>query len=81
MIRSAVLERQGIDSMRLTTIQLYNSEACKDFAYNLAARLKTRIRIYSRRFYEMHSLLRDLLPDGKPVFEPHNELTTVPEME
>jgi hypothetical protein len=80
LIRSAVLERQGIGLMRLSTIQLYNTEACRDFAYNLAARLKTRIRIYSKKFDEMHSLLRDLLPDGKPVFEPTSKPTTIPEI-
>lgn len=76
LIRSAVLERQGIGSMRLSTIQLYDREACKDFAYNLAARLKKRIRIYSKRFDEMHVLLRDLLPDGKPVLI-HNSKPTI----
>ncbi len=67
LIRSAVLERQGINLMRLSTIQLYDTDACRDFANNLATRLKKRIRIYSKRFDEMHMLLRDLLPDGKPV--------------
>jgi hypothetical protein len=67
IMRSAALERQGIDVMRLSTIQLYDREACKDFAYNLAARFKKRMRIRTKRFDEMHVLLRDLLPDGKPV--------------
>ncbi len=67
LIRSAVLERQGINLMRLSTIQLYDTDSCRDFANNLATRLNKRIRIYSKRFDEMHMLLRDLLPDGKPV--------------
>jgi hypothetical protein len=79
LIRSAVLERKGIDLMRLSTIQLYSTEACKDFAYNLAARLKKRIRIYSERFDEMHSLLRALLPDEKPAFSPTSEPATIHE--
>jgi hypothetical protein len=81
-VRSAVLERQGIDVMHLSTIQLYDREACKDFAYNLAARLGKRILIRTKRFDEMHDLLRELLPDEKrellpdekPVSEPENEV-------
>lgn len=65
VLRSAVLERQGINVMRLSTIQLYDSEATKDFAYNLADRLKKRMRIRTKRFDELHLLLRDLLPDRK----------------
>lgn len=65
MMRSAVLERQGVYVMHLSTIQLYDREACKDFAYNLATRLKKRIRIRTKRFDELHVLLRDLLPDIK----------------
>jgi len=70
VVRSAMLERQGVDVMRLSTIQLYDRDACKDFAYNLAARLRKRIQIRTKRFDEMHALLRDLLPDGKPVSIP-----------
>lgn len=73
LLRSAALERQGINMMHLSTIQLYDKEAFRDFAHNLAARLETRIRIYSKRFYEMHALLRDLLPvvtNEKPTAEP-----------
>lgn len=65
VMRSAVLERQGIDVMRLSTIQLYDREACKDFAYNLATRLNKRMRIRTNRFEKFHMLLRDLLPDRK----------------
>lgn len=68
VIRSAVLERQGIDVMHLSTIQLYDREATKDFAYNLATRLKKRIRIRTKRFDELHLLLRELLPDRKSAF-------------
>jgi very-short-patch-repair endonuclease len=70
VMRSAVLERQGVDVMRLSTIQLYDRDACKDFAYNLAARLRKRMQIRTKRFDEMHALLRDLLPDGKPASTP-----------
>jgi len=66
-IRSAALERQGIKMMHLSTIQLYDREACKDFAKNLAARLNKRIRIRTKRFDEMHDQLRNLLPDRKTV--------------
>ncbi len=65
VMRSAVLERQGVDVMHLSTIQLYNKDACSDFAYNLAARLGKRIRIRTNRFEEMHALIRALLPGGK----------------
>ncbi len=63
MMRSAALERQNIGVMHLSTIQLYHYQACKDFAYNLAERLGKRIRIRTKKFNEMHTLLRELLPD------------------
>lgn len=66
-IRSAILERQGIKMMHLSTIQLYDRAACRDFANNLAARLKKRIRICTKRFDEMHDVLRNLLPDKKTI--------------
>lgn len=69
-IRSAILERQGIDVMHLSTIQLYDKDACMDFAGNLAARLGKRMRIRTKRFDEMQALMRALLPDGKLVPEP-----------
>lgn len=69
MMRSAALERQGLEVMRLGTIQLYDRDACKDFAYNLAARLKKRMQIRTKKFDEMHALLRGLLPDGKEVLQ------------
>ncbi len=64
MLRSARLERQGIVVIRLSTIQLYNKDACREFAKNLAARLGKRIHIRTKKFIEMHDLLRALLPDG-----------------
>jgi hypothetical protein len=67
MMRSAALERQGVDVMHLSTIQLYDREACKDFAYNLAARLGKRIQIRAEKFDEMQALMRELLPKEKPV--------------
>lgn len=70
MIRSSMLERQGIDVMHLSTIQLYDRDACRDFAYNLAARLGKRMQIRTKRFNEMHTLMRALLPERKPVLEP-----------
>jgi very-short-patch-repair endonuclease len=69
-MRSAILERQGVDVMHLSTIQLYDTDACRDFAYNLAARLGKRMQIRAKRFYGMHALMRELLPDMKPV-PPH----------
>lgn len=60
--RSAVLQRKGIHLMHLNTIQLYDTDACRDFAYNLAARLGKRIQIRTKQFEEMHSRLRNLLP-------------------
>jgi hypothetical protein len=62
VVRSAVLERRGIGMMHFSTIQLYDRESCKDFTYNLAARLGKRIHIRSKRFDKMHSLMRELLP-------------------
>jgi hypothetical protein len=67
VMRSAILERQGVDMMHLSTIQLYDTDACSDFAYNLAARLGKRIQIRTKRFNDMHALIRALLPDGKPA--------------
>lgn len=64
-IRSAVLQRKGIKVMHLNTIQLYDRDACRDFAYNLAARLGKRIHIRTNKFEKMHTLLRELLPDSR----------------
>lgn len=64
-VRSAVLGRKGINVMHLNTIQLFDRDACRDFAYNLAARLGKRIHIRTMKFNEMHTQLRELLPSGK----------------
>lgn len=64
MLRSARLERQGIVVMRLSTIQLYNKDACMEFAKTLATHLGKRIHIRTKKFTEMNNLLRALLPDG-----------------
>lgn len=61
-IRSAVLRRRGITMLHLNTIQLYDRDACRDFAYTLAARLGKRIHIRTAKFEEMHERLRQLLP-------------------
>lgn len=63
--RASILERQGIDVMHLSTIQLYDKDACEDFTYNLAARLGKRMQIRTKKFDEKHALLRSLLPVGK----------------
>jgi hypothetical protein len=73
VVRSAALERQGIGVMHLSTIQLYDREASKDFAYNLAARLGKRIHIRTERFDRMQVLLRELLPK-EPVSKPESEV-------
>jgi len=69
VMRSAILGRQGVEVMRLSTIQLYNKDACMDFAFNLAFRLGKRIQIRTKKFDEMHAFLRVLLPAGIPVAE------------
>ncbi|MFA5634359.1 MAG: hypothetical protein WC977_00500 [Anaerovoracaceae bacterium] len=64
-VRSAILKRQSIEVLHLSTIQLYDKEACKDFSYNLATRLGKRIQIRTKEFEPMNTLLRELLPTGK----------------
>lgn len=61
--RSAVLQRKGVNMIHLNTIQLYEWDACRDFANNLADRLGRRIQIRTKKFDEMHILLRELLPE------------------
>ena len=61
-LRSAILERQSIEVMHLSTIQLYDREACMDFAFNLASRLGKRMQIRANDFEPMHIKLRTLLP-------------------
>ena len=73
VIRSATLNRQGVEVMRLSTVQLYDKDACMDFAFNLASHLGKRIQIRTKKFDNMHVLLRALLPVGKPVAETNSE--------
>ncbi len=61
-IRSVILNRHGIEVMHLKTIQLYDRNACRDFASDLADRLGQRIQIRTGKFDEMNTLLRTLLP-------------------
>ena len=61
-IRSVILNKQGIEVMHLKTIQLYDENACADFAFQLAQRLGKRIQIRSGKFDEMNRSLRALLP-------------------
>lgn len=67
IMRAAILARHGIEVMRLSTIQLYDKDACMDFAFNLASRLRKRIHIRTEKFDEMHELLRALLPLGGSI--------------
>ncbi|MGI6731095.1 MAG: hypothetical protein ACOX5F_04240 [Anaerovoracaceae bacterium] len=64
-VRSVALKRQSIEVMHLSTIQLYDKESFKDFAFILAARLEKRIHIRTKEFEPMNTLLRDLLPTLK----------------
>jgi hypothetical protein len=66
-IRSVILGRQGIEVIHLNTFQLYDKDACRDFALYLASRLGRRIQIRTKNFDKMHTILRTLLPAGKPV--------------
>ena len=68
-IRSVMLKRQGVEVMHLSTIQLYNKVACRDFALQLAARIGKRVHIRTNKFNEMHEHLRKLLPKVKPSDE------------
>jgi hypothetical protein len=61
-VRSAILEKQGIEIMHLSTIQLYDPDAFRDFAINLSRHLNKRIYIRAKKFGKMHALLRTLLP-------------------
>lgn len=64
-VRAEVLKKQGIEVLHLSTIQLYNKDACRNFAYNLATRLGKRMQIRTKKFEEMHASLRALLPNQK----------------
>jgi hypothetical protein len=61
-IRAEILKNHGVDVMQLSTIQIYDREACSDFAANLAHRLGKRIDIRTNKFIEMNAHLRSLLP-------------------
>lgn len=71
MIRSVMLQKQGIEIMHLSTIQLYKRNIFTDFAQHLASHLGKRIQIRTNKFEGMHEQLRALLPseqyEGKPV--------------
>ncbi len=64
-IRSVILNRQGVRVLHMNTIQLYDRNACRDFAHTLATRLGKRIQIRAKEFAKMHIQLRALLPEGK----------------
>lgn len=70
-MRSAILERQSIEVMHLSTIQLYDRDACMDFAFNLAAQLGRRIQFRTKKFDPMHMRLRTLLPVREKIAEPN----------
>lgn len=63
-IRSVILNRHGIEVMHLNTIQLYDKNACSDFAFQLAYRHEKRIQIRTDKFDELSTLLRTLLPSS-----------------
>ena len=62
-IRAETLRKHGITVMHLSTIQLYNNVACRDFARSLSAKINKRIRMQSSKYDEMNGLLRELLPE------------------
>ncbi|MDR1778624.1 MAG: endonuclease domain-containing protein [Clostridiales Family XIII bacterium] len=62
MMRASALEAQGVQTLRFGTYQLYNKEACEEFAHNLAARIGKQIRIRTAKFPSAHDALRALLP-------------------
>ncbi len=68
IMRADALERQGITVMHLCTMQIYEKNACRNFAFNLAARLNKRIQIRTDKFEEMHASLRALLPKQKQPY-------------
>ena len=77
-MRSVLLEKQRFEVRQLNTYQLYHAEAFHDFAHNLASRLSKRMNIRTRKFNEMHKLLRQLLPDGKQEADAHAKPEVVP---
>lgn len=65
MVRSAAMESQGIAVMHLSTIQIYDARACREFAFNLSERLGKRMQIRASGFEEKHLQIRKLLPFRK----------------
>lgn len=61
-IRSEILRRRGIEMVHLKTIQVYDRDACSDFAYNLARKVGRDINIRTEKFDGMHRRLRALFP-------------------
>ncbi len=66
-MRSIILNRKGVSVLHMNTIQLYNIDACNDFAHTLATRLGKRIFIRTKEFETMHIQMRDLLPKMDPI--------------
>lgn len=66
-IRSIILNRHGVRVLHMNTIQLYNIDACNDFAHTLATRLGKRILIRAKDFEKMHTQMRELLPRMDPI--------------
>jgi len=62
LLRATSLENLGIEVVRFSTVQLYDKDACKEFAQNLATHLGKKIIIRTKKFYSAHKSLRDLLP-------------------
>lgn len=62
-IRSAILKRLGINMLHISTVQLYDTSAWDDFSANLAHHLGRRLQIRTRKYKEMHTLLRSMLPN------------------
>ena len=60
--RASALEILGIEVMRMTTIQLYNKDACELFAKNVAISLEKRLRHNTNKFHSEHNKIRSLLP-------------------
>ncbi|MDR1816428.1 MAG: hypothetical protein LBR00_07160 [Clostridiales Family XIII bacterium] len=73
LMRAAALERQGIVVLPLSTIQLYDTNACREFAENLAARLGKRLQIRTAAFSEMHGELRSYLPTVNDGYDLYGE--------
>ena len=66
-LRASALERQGIEIMSLSTIQLYDRKACENFALNLSRRIGKRMQIKSDKFLPMQQNLRSLFPRANRV--------------